>query len=266
VLIATDRQVSDYQRLSEAKSDALRWQLWLVFIAGLALLAYSALRVLRPLMCGARRTGRTGILGAALRHAMAENRLILDTTDDGMFGVDQAGRIRFINPAAAQLLGVEADRLAGQAHHPVILADSEDARSAPVSSGANGRKWRPGALPVSRERGSRISPSNTRSSPPRRSGCLCLFRDISARQANEERVQRLRLRLVDAIEAMDDAFALFDADDRISLYNLRFTEFSPFPVNMARSACASRSSSAAWRSRGSTPSRRKTWRPGSASA
>ena len=40
-------------------------------------------------------------------------------------GVDQAGRIRFINPAAAQLLGVEADRLAGQAHHPVILADSE---------------------------------------------------------------------------------------------------------------------------------------------
>ena len=39
VLTATDRQVGDYQRLSEAKSDALHWQLWLVFIASLALLA-----------------------------------------------------------------------------------------------------------------------------------------------------------------------------------------------------------------------------------
>ncbi len=93
MLIATDRQVSDYQRLSEAKSDALRWQLWLVFIAGLALLAYSALRVLRPLIMQVRAApAELESSGAALRHAMAENRLILDTTDDGMFGVDQAGR------------------------------------------------------------------------------------------------------------------------------------------------------------------------------
>jgi PAS domain-containing protein len=97
VLIATDRQVSDYRR-DEAKSDALRWQLWRSSspawhcspIPHCACCDYAD-------PCGARRTGRTGILGAALRHAMAENRLILDTTDDGMFGVDQAGRIRFIN-------------------------------------------------------------------------------------------------------------------------------------------------------------------------
>ena len=41
--------------------------------------------------------------------------------------------------------------------------------------------------------------------------------------------QRFQRRLVDAIEALDDAFALFDADDRLTLYNLRFTETFPLP-------------------------------------
>lgn len=39
--------------------------------------------------------------------------------------------------------------------------------------------------------------------------------------------QHFQRRLVDAIEALDDAFALFDADDRLTLYNLRFTEAFP---------------------------------------
>ena len=230
VLIATDRQVSDYQRLSEAKSDALRWQLWLVFIAGLALLAYSALRVLRPLIMQARAApAELESSGAALRHAMAENRLILDTTDDGRFGVDQAGRIRFINPAAAQLLGVEADRLAGQAHHPVILADSE---GCPICACLErGERQKVEAGRFTRQQGARQQDFAVEYSVvprPDGLGAFVSFRDISARQANEDRVQRLRLRLVDAIEAMDDAFALFDADDRISLYNLRFTEFFTF--------------------------------------
>lgn len=41
--------------------------------------------------------------------------------------------------------------------------------------------------------------------------------------------QHFQRRLVDAIEALDDAFALFDADDRLTLYNLRFTEAFPLP-------------------------------------
>ena len=46
------------------------------------------------------------------------------------------------------------------------------------------------------------------------------------RQA-EQQQQNFKQRLVDAIEALDDAFALFDADDRLALYNLRFTEAFP---------------------------------------
>lgn len=43
----------------------------------------------------------------------------------------------------------------------------------------------------------------------------------------ELRQQHFQRRLVDAIEALDDAFALFDEDDRLALYNLRFTEAFP---------------------------------------
>lgn len=230
VLAATDSQVDDYQRLSEAKSDALHWQLWLIFIAGLALLAYSALRVLRPLIMQVR-SALTELESseAALRHAMAENRLILDTTDDGMFGVDQAGRIRFINPAAAQLLGVRAEQIAGQAHHPAILASSEGCPICACLERGQRQKVEVGRF--SRQQGDEHQEFAVEYSVVHRPdglGAFVSFRDISARQAIEERVQRLRLRLVDAIEAMDDAFALFDADDRISLYNLRFTEFFTF--------------------------------------
>jgi PAS domain-containing protein len=50
-----------------------------------------------------------------------------------------------------------------------------------------------------------------------------------ALRAAELQQQHFQRRLVDAIEALDDAFALFDADDRLTLYNLRFTEAFPLP-------------------------------------
>ncbi len=206
--------------------------------------------------------------GPALRHAMAENRLILDTTDDGMFGVDQAGRIRFIRPCrAAQLLGVEADRLAGQAHHPVILADSE---GCPICACLErGERQKVEAGRFTRQQGARQQDFAVEYSVvprPDGLGAFVSFRDISARQANEERVQRLRLRLVDAIEAMDDAFALFDADDRISLYNLRFTEFFTFSGEHGPLGMRFTEFIRGVAQQGLYASRRKTWRPGSASA
>jgi len=186
--------------------------------------------VLRPLIMQVR--GALAELessGAALRQAMAENRLILDTTDDGMFGIDQAGCIRFINPAAAQMLGVDAGQLTGKAHHPAILADNDQC---PICTClAQGERQKVEAGRFTRLQGAaRQAFAVEYSVVPRADGqgAFVSFRDISARQATEGRLESLRLRLVDAIEAMDDAFALFDADDRISLYNLRFTEFFTF--------------------------------------
>ncbi|WP_371324667.1 ATP-binding protein [Dechloromonas sp. ZY10] len=231
VLTAVDQLVGSYQRLSENKSDALRQQQWLVLIAALALLAYSALGVLRPLIIQVRRTlADLASSETALRQTMAENRLILDTTDEGLFGVDRHGRIRFINPAAAQMLGIQARELAGLDHHPSII---EQRDHCPICTAlAQGSRQKIESSVFIRHRpGERSSFAVEYSVVPRPDGqgAVISFRDISARLAAEERVQRIRQRLVDAVEAMDDAFALFDADDRLSLYNLRFTEFFPLP-------------------------------------
>ena len=231
VLTAVDQLVGSYQRLSENKSDALRQQQWLVQIAALALLAYSALGVLRPLIIQVRRTlADLASSETALRQTMAENRLILDTTDDGLFGVDRHGRIRFINPAAAQMLGIEGRELAGLDHHPAIIEQRDQCPICAALAQGNRQKVESGRF-IRHRPGERSSFAVEYSVVPRPDGqgAVVSFRDISARLAAEERVQRIRQRLVDAVEAMDDAFALFDVDDRLSLYNLRFTEFFPLP-------------------------------------
>lgn len=56
----------------------------------------------------------------ALRRVMVQNKLILDSAGEGIFGLDLEGRITFINPAAAQMLGWTVEELVRQAGHPMI--------------------------------------------------------------------------------------------------------------------------------------------------
>ena len=229
ILQATDELVGAYQHLSEAKSDALRLQFWLLLIAALILLACSALGVLRPLIAGIRRSlADLAASETALRQSIAENRLILDTTDEGLFGVDRQGRIRFINPAAAQMLGVAPEALAGCHHHPAILDDADDCPICRTLSQQQRQQIEHGRFTRHGETEAQAFAVEYSVVPrPDSEGAVVSFRDISARLAAEARLERIRQRLTDAVEALDDAFALFDADDRLILYNLRFTEFFP---------------------------------------
>ncbi len=51
---------------------------------------------------------------AQLSASEANTRLILESTADGLFGLDMQGRITFINPAACRLLGLRADDVVGR--------------------------------------------------------------------------------------------------------------------------------------------------------
>ncbi|MFO1475551.1 MAG: response regulator [Verrucomicrobiota bacterium] len=51
------------------------------------------------------------------RQAEEQNRLILESTTEGMFGTDTEGRITFVNPAACQMLGFTAEELIGKPSH-----------------------------------------------------------------------------------------------------------------------------------------------------
>ena len=47
----------------------------------------------------------------------ARYRLILDTAGEGIFGIDSHGNHTFVNPAAARMLGWEAEELLGKPSH-----------------------------------------------------------------------------------------------------------------------------------------------------
>lgn len=235
-----DRLVDQYQVQSERHSDTLRYLQACALLATLALLTSSGLGVLRPLIGRVRRAlDELERSEQALRQAMLENRLILETSDDGIFGVDRSGCIRFANPAAAAILGSDPARLIGRHHHPEILPNSAgcpicrtlvDGGTSQITDGWFNRR-------VEMETGETSSPFPVDYSVaprPDGEGAVISFRDISERQQSEIKLQRFQQRLVDAIEAMDDAFALFDANDRLSLYNLRFTELFPLPGDTVR--------------------------------
>ncbi|HZN56808.1 MAG TPA: PAS domain S-box protein [Planctomycetota bacterium] len=66
------------------------------------------------------RNQRTRELLEEVQASEERNRLILDSTADGLFGVDTQGRISFVNAAACRLLGFRAEEMIGQASHALI--------------------------------------------------------------------------------------------------------------------------------------------------
>ncbi|MBW7900355.1 MAG: PAS-domain containing protein [Rhodocyclaceae bacterium] len=233
LLTALDGMVGEYQAESERSTDTLRLLQILALLATLLLLAYSARSLLRPLLAEVRTTlDELGESESALQRAGEENRLVLATAGDGIFGVHRDGRISFVNPAAAAMLGVAADDLVGRPHHPYILPGAAGCPICRLSTNGrsiqycDGEFARAGAAPFPVEYSVAVRPDGD--------GAVVSFRDISDRRRAELTLQRFQQRLVDAIEAMDDAVALFDADDRLALYNLRFAELFPLPGDVVR--------------------------------
>jgi PAS domain S-box-containing protein len=63
---------------------------------------------------------------ATLAWLSQQHQLILEVSSEGIYGIDRQGKVTFINPAAAQMLGWEAEALHGQVMYDRIhhtLAD-----------------------------------------------------------------------------------------------------------------------------------------------
>jgi PAS domain S-box-containing protein len=57
---------------------------------------------------------------AELDRLARAHELILDAAGEGIFGVDRQGRITFVNPAAAAMIGWTREELIGQFHHDLL--------------------------------------------------------------------------------------------------------------------------------------------------
>ena len=133
------------------------------------------------------------------------NELILSAAGDGICGINEKGRINFINPAAAKMLGYSAKELLGLSldefsHHARV-----DDYACPVanckiliSSNRNNTACRKGEDVFLRKDGSTFPVSYTRAPITDKRKCIgsvVMFRDVTERKRAEQHVRELSAHL-----------------------------------------------------------------------
>jgi PAS domain S-box-containing protein len=136
-----------------------------------------------------------------LAAAEERQRMILESTGEGIFGVDDGGRLMFINEAGAKLLGYDKAELHGQAIHDLIHHTRADGRHYPVeecpmhAAFADGTASKIDDEVLWRKDGTSFAVEYT-SAPLRKNGALVgaviVFHDITERKIAEAELLQAR--------------------------------------------------------------------------
>jgi PAS domain S-box-containing protein len=160
-------------------------------------------------------------------------RQLLDTAPDAMVVADARGRIEFVNLQTEKVFGYSRAELVGQ---PIEILIPERFRSAHVGhrtrfvAGATFRPMGSGLQLYGRRKdGTEIAIEVSLSPLTTADGTVvsAAIRDITERRRIEFAGRLASDRLHSAVEATQDAFALFDADDRLVLCNSVFRQTLP---------------------------------------
>jgi PAS domain S-box-containing protein len=154
---------------------------------------------------------------------------LLDSTAEGLFGVDPDGRCTFINRAALQMLGYddESELLGRQIHELIQPAGAGGPRAAAAAGSmqranrerqevhvADSAFWR---------RDGTSFPVEYWSHPVmqghRVHGAVATFFDISERLTMQAALRQGELRITKLVDAVTDGVITIDGDDRIVLFN-----------------------------------------------
>jgi len=163
-----------------------------------------------------------------LELAEERSRLLLESAEEGIFGVGEDGLVNFINPAALAMLGFEADELIGQKIHPLIHHSRPDGSPYPLEEcpmyhsltrGVSGNRddevlWRKDGTSF---------PVEYSSVAMRKSGSIAgsvvVFRDISERQKFEEALITSRTTARGLLDATKESLLLLDKEGIIIAVN-----------------------------------------------
>src|SRR4051812_14044262 len=163
----------------------------------------------------------------------APYRALLETAPDAMVIVDEAGLIQFVNVQTEVLFGYERSQLLGQ---PVEILIPERFRGTHPTRRAGfvaSPKLRPMgsglALTGRHKDGTEVAIEVSLSPLPTPRGVVvsAAIRDTGERRRMEAAAKLASDRLLSAVETIQDAFALFDADDRLVLCNSAFRRTLP---------------------------------------
>lgn len=135
-----------------------------------------------------------------IRDAEERSRLLLESSTEGIFGVDPEGRATFFNPAGARQLGYSVEDLVGEHVHPLIRHTREDGTPLPASecailAAAHRGENRYVSKGVLWRRDGSHFPAEFWATPVVREnnleGAVVTFHDITARRRAEAEIQHL---------------------------------------------------------------------------
>jgi PAS domain S-box-containing protein len=155
--------------------------------------------------------------------------LLLESTGEGIIGVDARGRCTFINRAGAEILGYCAEELKGQDIHQLIHHHHADGRDYPenecpmnytiwkggIFHWDDDVLWRRDGSPFRVEYSSYPILENGESK-----GAVVIFKDITERKRIEEREQKLHEDLTATLKAIPDLMLEVERSGRIVDYRI----------------------------------------------
>jgi len=176
---------------------------------------------------------RLALESEELRQAEEQNRLILESSSEGIFGTDAEGRITFVNPAACQMLGFTSEELIGKPshaafhHHRPDGSDYPQAECPMYAAYAHGKASRIDDELLWRKDGTGI-PVEYSSTPMLKGGAIVgsviSFMDITVRKRQEAEL----LTQHSALESAANAMAITDREGIIQWVNPAFTRLTGY--------------------------------------
>jgi PAS domain S-box-containing protein len=170
---------------------------------------------------------------ARLEQAEERSRLLLESADEGIFGVAEDGLVNFINPAGLAMLGFESAELIGQKIHPLIHHTRPDGTPYPVEECPMHHSLTQGTIGnqddevLWRKDGSSFHVEYT-SVPIRKkdsiAGTVVVFRDISERKQAEEALRESEINMRTIFENSPLGMIHFSKDGTIIDCNEMFVE------------------------------------------
>ena len=138
---------------------------------------------------------------AEVERLRRQNELILNFAGEGILGVDVEGKITFVNPAAARLVGWEVAEMIGKCHHDLVHhtrigGSTYPQEECPISAVFRDGKVRRAENEVFWRQDGTNFPVEYTSTPIRNErgellGAAVVFKDITARKQAEEEIRKL---------------------------------------------------------------------------
>jgi PAS domain S-box-containing protein len=176
----------------------------------------------------------------AIAHLRRQNELILNSAGEGIIGLDQKGKVTFVNPAGARMIGWNPEDMIGRPHYETLRHSKLDELPCSLGECSLNTALKKGTLykqdkEVFWRKDGTIFPVEYVSNPIKDEtgqfqGAVVMFLDITDRKRAEEKLKKA---LADAEEARDkidailksvaDGLIATDVENRIILMN-RFAE------------------------------------------